>query len=183
MQGKIKKPKAMKTGHRFYSLLFLLSLALAACVSNSTEPATEPAELPTQTSTASATLSAEPIKRPTATRAATLTPTITTEQLELEILESEVWKDSYGNTRARAVVRNPYGFSVEMAFRPRVNLYDKDGKVLRSQELLVDGNYGTITFSPGQSHTFVGCFDPCDGGVPVGDWKTFGFTFIVRREG
>jgi hypothetical protein len=38
-----------------------------------------------------------------------------------------------------------------------------------------------MLFQPGSTHTLVGCFDPCDGGVPVGDWKTYTFIFILQR--
>lgn len=133
------------------------------------------------TSTAAPLPSDTKTPRPTATRAATLIPTTTKELLELEILDSNVHQDSYGNTRVTVTVRNPYDFALETEFRPRASLFDSEGNVLRSQELLEEGVYGTITFGPGETHTLYGCFDPCDGGVPVGDWKMYSFSFILKR--
>jgi hypothetical protein len=154
------------------------SLVLYAC-SAPAPTATLPAL--TETDSPQALPSDTKTPRPTATRAATLTSTATKELLELEILDSDVRQDSFGNTRVTVTVRNTYNFMVEAAVRPRATLYDAQGNVLRSQELLEDGVYGTITFGPGETHTLYGCFDPCDGGVPVGDWKTYGFSFVLKR--
>jgi hypothetical protein len=159
-------------------VLLVLAYAVTAC-SASAEPTVNPSSNPTETRTPEATASPTKTPRPTITRAPTLTPTIVEVHLELEVIDSEVWEDGFGNTRIRVSVRNPYDFAVETTFRPRATLYDAEGNVLRSQQLLEDGVYGPSLLLPNETHTFHGCFDPCDGGVPVGDWVTYRFVFLL----
>jgi hypothetical protein len=165
---------------RVMSIVLLLILFVsAACSPASSETAVELPSNPTETRTPQATASPTKTPRATITRAPTLTPTIAEVHLELEIVDSEVWEDGFGNTRIRVSARNPYDFAVETTFRPRATLYDAEGNVLRSQQLLEDGVYGPSLLLPNETHTFHGCFDPCDGGVPVGEWVTYRFVFLL----
>ncbi|MEX1071882.1 MAG: hypothetical protein WEC37_04575 [Anaerolineales bacterium] len=168
----------MKNARKFASFLFIFSIALSACGSAPTAAALEQ---PTEAATAFATQTPTKTARPTITRAPTLTPTVAAVHLELEIVDSEIGEDSFGNLHVRVSVRNPYDFAVEEVFRPRATLLDSAGEVVRSQQLLEEGVYGPFLIQPGATHEFVGCFDPCDGGVPVGEWETYQFTFIMRK--
>jgi hypothetical protein len=164
---------------RTAALVALLAVFVLSACSASTPAASTAVSTRTPTSSSIPTRTFTP--RPTITRAATLTPTVTKELLELEILDSDVSEDRFGNTRVTVTIRNPYDFAVETQFRPRATLYDANGDVLRSQELLEEGVYGPMLFQPGSTHTLYGCYDPCDGGVSVGEWVTYAFIFILQR--
>jgi hypothetical protein len=159
----------MKTAYR--SIIVLLLLGVASCApSISTQAPEVEQEAQAEPSAATATL------RPT------LAPTPTTEKLQLEVVNSIVWVDKYGQIRGSVMVRNPYDFPVEVTANS-LDLYNAAGDFVRGEDLyFLDGISGGGGFLlPGETVAAGGCFSPCDGPPSDLEWASYEFAFSIRE--
>ncbi|MEX2029541.1 MAG: FxLYD domain-containing protein [Anaerolineales bacterium] len=159
----------MKRTGRFASVILLTSLAGWACLSSTpTGEAPDGNSLPAGAGEG------------TATRAPTRVPSPTTEQLLLEIIQSQVWADPDGNVRVNVLLRNPYEYPVEFQIRPRASLLNGAGEFIRDDELILfDGIGGSGLILPGETIAAYGCFT-CEEALLTEEWDSVRFVQRIQ---
>jgi hypothetical protein len=158
---------------KFAYMLFSVVMVLGACASPA--PTEAPANAPQVEEGATKT------PRPTATRAATLTATPA--RLELEVVNSLVWADEFGQIRTSLMVHNPYDFPVELT-ATGANLINSAGEIVESDDLyFLDGvSGGTGFLLAGETVAADGCFSPCDGPPSALEWDSYSYTLVARES-
>lgn len=162
----------MKIAYQF--AIVVLFLFVASCSPSAQDSQTDVQGEPENTA-------AEPAAA-TATEPSAPAATATSDRLQLEVVNSIVWADKYGQVRASVMVRNPYEFPVEFT-AVGVNLLNGAGDMVKSEGLyFLDGvSGGTGFIMPGETVAAQACFSPCDGPPSTLEWDSQGFTLVIRE--
>lgn len=154
----------MKALRRFISVLLLISTASLAC--NSLQP-----NGPVQQTRENTLIPTAP-----AFTAVPATPT-----LQLEVVQSQVWTDKFGNVRANFLLHNPYDFPVKPRGSANASLSNSDGKLVRSQTLyFLDGISGGGGFLlPDEIVGANACFT-CEETPITESWDTLKFISAIQ---
>jgi hypothetical protein len=144
----------------------------------SAAPSAEPSAAPPSTQPPSAEPSAAP-PSVTVTRFPTLTPTAA--PLRLEIVQTQVWADRYGDARANVLFRNPHDFPVAPRGLPQAALRNSAGDLLRQGGLyFLDGISGGVGFLlPGETVAATVCFT-CEEALLDEPWAALEAVVLVQ---
>lgn len=165
----------MKSKGRFAIVILVLSLAVLACSLLTPTGAAPQVYVNTKTEPGVETAAATPNAIPAAS------PVPKTSQLQLEIVQSQVWTDRDGNVRANVLMHNPYDFPVAPGFGAHASLLNKAGKLIRGGELyFLDGISGGGGFvMPGETIAANACFT-CEQSPLTEEWGSVEFVSTVE---
>ena len=109
------------------------------------------------------------------------TPQPTNGQLQLEVVQSQAWEDSFGNVRVNVLVHNPYDFPVAPFSGSGSSLLNKQGELIMTDGLYyLDGISGGVGFVlPGETIAANGCFN-CEKARLTEEWGSVKTTPYVK---
>jgi len=165
----------MKNARRIAIVLLLMSIVQFACGSSTGT------EVPSQVDV---NPSVEPsAETGTATRTAvpTIIPSPTTERLQLEVVQSQVWTDYQGNARVNVLFRNPYDFPVSPILKAHATLLNSAGEFMRDGGFyFLDGiSGGNGFFLPRETIAANACFT-CEEALLTEEWASVKFVASIE---